>query len=40
MTADTSVNDPSFAGVLGSMILANKYRNARSVLSFNFFSIF
>jgi hypothetical protein len=22
------------------MILANKYRNARSVLSFNFFSIF
>lgn len=40
LIADTSINDPSFAGVLGSMILANKYRDARSVISFNFSSIF
>lgn len=38
--ADTSVNDPSFAWVLGTLILANKYRNARSAISFNIGSIF
>ena len=37
---DTSINDPSFAWVLWSMILANKYRDARSIISFNFSSIF
>ncbi len=40
LITDTSINDPSFASVLWSMILANKYRDARSVISFNFASIF
>ncbi|MDD5770414.1 MAG: cell division protein FtsA [Candidatus Gracilibacteria bacterium] len=40
LIADTSINDPSFAGVLGTLILANKYRDARNVISFNFYSIF
>lgn len=34
--ADTSVSDPSFAGVLGTMVLANKYRDVRNKISFNF----
>ncbi|MGE4444116.1 MAG: cell division protein FtsA [Candidatus Altimarinota bacterium] len=38
--SDTSVNDPSFAGVLGTIIIANRYRDARSTISFNFGSIF
>lgn len=38
--SDTSVNDPSFAGVLWTVIIANKYRDARSIISFNFWSIF
>lgn len=40
LIADTSINDPSFAWVLWSMILANKYRDARSVINFNFASLF
>lgn len=40
LIANTSINDPSFAWVLGSMILANKYRDARNVISLNFSSIF
>lgn len=38
--SDTSVNDPSFAWVLGTIIIANRYRDARSTISFNFGSIF
>ncbi len=38
--SDTSVNDPSFAWVLWTIIIANKYRDARSTISFNFWSIF
>lgn len=40
LVADTSINDPSFAGVLGTLILANKYRNARNTISLNIGSIF
>lgn len=40
LITDTSINDPSFAWVLWSVILANKYRDARSTISFNFSSIF
>ncbi len=38
--SDTSVNDPSFAWVLWTIIIANRYRDARSTISFNFGSIF
>lgn len=38
--SDTSMNDPSFAGVLWTMIIANKYRDARSTISFNVRSLF
>lgn len=38
--SDTSMNDPSFAGVLWTMIIANKYRDARSTISFNVGSLF
>lgn len=38
--SDTSVNDPSFAWVLWTIIIANRYRDARSTISFNFASIF
>ncbi len=40
LVADTSINDPSFSGVLGTLILANKYRNARNTISLNIWSIF
>lgn len=40
LVADTSVCDPSFSSVLGTLFLANKYRDARSKISFNFWSIF
>jgi len=39
MIADTSINDPSFSGVLGTLILANKYRNARNTISLNISSM-
>ncbi|MBW7954216.1 cell division protein FtsA [Candidatus Gracilibacteria bacterium] len=38
--SDASINDPSFAGVLGTIILTNKYRDARNVISFNIGSLF
>ncbi len=38
--ADTSINDPSFAGVLGTLITANKYRDARNTISFNIWALF
>lgn len=37
--AETSVSDPSFASVLWTMILANKYRDFRNRISFNFSSL-
>jgi len=33
--SDTSLSDPSFAGVLGALISANKYRNGRTTFSIN-----
>lgn len=38
--ADTSINDPSFSWVLWTMIIANKYRDIRSSISFNIGSLF
>lgn len=40
LVADTSVCDPSFSSVLWTLFLANKYRDARSKISFDFKSIF
>lgn len=40
LVADTSVCDPSFSSVLWTLFLANKYRDARSKISFDFGSIF
>ncbi len=40
LIADTSVCDPSFSSVLWTIFLANKYRDARSKISFDFGSIF
>lgn len=39
LIADTSVSDPSFSWVLWTLFLANKYSNARSKISFNFWAI-
>ena len=36
----TSISDPSFSGVLWTMILANKYRDARSKISFDMVGLF
>jgi len=36
--SDTSLNDPSFAGVLGTLITANRYRNGRTTFSLNIVS--
>jgi len=33
--ADTSINDPVFAAVIGTMVLANKYGNSRAWFSIN-----
>ena len=38
--SDASINDPSFAWVLWTIILTNKYRDARNVISFNIWSLF
>lgn len=40
MVADTSMSDPSFSWVLWTIIIANKYRDARSKIVFNFSSLF
>lgn len=40
LIADTSVSDPSFSSVLWTLLLANKYSNARSKISLNFSAIF
>lgn len=37
--SDTSLNDPSFAWALWTIIIANKYRDARSTISFNLGSL-
>ena len=37
--SDTSINDPSFAWVIWTLIITNKYRDARSIISFNMWSI-
>lgn len=40
LVADTSVSDPSFSSVIWTLLLANKYSNARSKISINFSGIF